>query len=56
MQVLRDRRVANFKNQFRSVVLEGLEIFGHSVVDEVYKECMSIYDEYIKFPSNEQTS
>lgn len=56
MQVLRDRRVQNFKNQFRSVVLEGLEIFGGTIVDQVYKECLDIYDEYLKLPSDEQAS
>ena len=53
MQTLHDRRVANFKNQFRSVVLEGLEIFGGTIVDEVYKECQDIYTEYLKLSSDE---
>lgn len=53
MQTLHERRIQNFKNQFRSVLLEGLEIFGLSVVDEVYKDCISIYDEFLKLPSDE---
>lgn len=56
MQTLHERRVQNFKNQFRSVVLEGLEIFGGTIVDQVYKECQEIYDEYLKLPSDEQAS
>lgn len=47
MQTLHERRVANFKNQFRSVVLEGLEIFGSEVVDEVYHECKGIFADYL---------
>lgn len=53
MQVLRDRRVQNFKNQFRSVVLEGFEIFGGAIVDQVYKECQDIYYEYLNIRSDE---
>lgn len=43
---LRGRRIQNFKNQFKSVVLEGYEIFGEEVVNEVLTECQQIYQEY----------
>ena len=45
--VLSNRRIQNFKSQFKSVVLEGLEIFGPTVVSEVYDECQEIYKEFV---------
>lgn len=53
LAVLSSRRHQNFKNQFKSVVLEGLEIFGLDTVQEVYNECLTIYDEFIKLSSDE---
>lgn len=53
LAVLSSRRHQNFKNQFKSVVLEGLEIFGLETVQEVYEECLKIYDEFIKLSSDE---
>lgn len=48
MLVLHERRIQNFKSQFKSVVLEGFEIFGKPLVDIVYKECSDIYEDYLK--------
>lgn len=47
------RRHQNFKNQFKSVVLEGLEIFGLDTVSEVYNECLKIYDEFLNLSEDE---
>lgn len=46
MITLRGRRIQNFKNQFKSVLLEGYEIFGADIVDDVIKECREIFKEY----------
>lgn len=52
---LRGRRIQNFKNQFKSVVLEGYEIFGEEVVNEVLTECQQIYQEYKELkPSSDE--
>lgn len=53
MQTLRERRINNFKSQFKSVVLEGFEIFGYDIVNEVYLECHDIYKDYLICSSNE---
>lgn len=45
--VLRSRRINNFKSQFKSVILEGYEIFGEAIVEDVLKECKDIYNEYL---------
>lgn len=53
LSVLSSRRRQNFKNQFKSVVLEGLEIFGLDIVQDVYTECLQIYNEFVKLGSDE---
>lgn len=53
MLVLRERRIQNFKSQFKSVVLEGFEIFGKPLVDLIYNECSDIYEDYKKVESDE---
>lgn len=53
MITLRGRRIQNFKNQFKSVVLEGYEIFGSEIVDDVIKECREIFKEYESLMSSE---
>lgn len=53
LAVLSARRHQNFKNQFKSVVLEGLEIFGLETVREVYDECLKIYQEFINLSDDE---
>lgn len=53
LAVLSSRRRQNFKNQFKSVVLEGLEIFGLDLVSEVYDECIKIYNDFIDLPNDE---
>ena len=52
LAVLASRRRNNFKSQFKSVVLEGLEIFGYDLVNDVYNECMEIYKDYTNIESN----
>lgn len=56
LAVLSARRLQNFKNQFKSVVLEGLEIFGLDAVQGVYDECMQIWDEFITLESSASDS
>lgn len=46
LAVLRSRRVQNFKSQFKSVILEGYEIFGSDVVESVISECREIFEDY----------
>lgn len=46
MEVLHNRRVQNFKSQFKSVVLEGFEIFGEAIVTEVWDDCKAILVDY----------
>lgn len=48
MAVLRSRRIQNFKSQFKSVILEGYEIFGSDVVECVISECREIFEDYKK--------
>lgn len=43
---LRSRRTNNYRNQLRSVLLEGLEIFGADITESVIDECRKIYSEY----------
>lgn len=50
---LRSRRTQNFKNQLKSVLLEGYEIFGKTVVEEVEEECKNIYSEYVNIMADE---
>lgn len=47
IETLHERRVQNFKQQLRQVLLEGYEIFGSSIVDSIISDCQKIYDEYI---------
>lgn len=51
--VLRSRRTQNFKNQLKSVLLEGYEIFGKTVVEEVEEDCKRIYSEYVNMIGDE---
>lgn len=53
MITLRGRRTQNFKNQFKSVLLEGYEIFGSEIVEDVIKECREIFKEYESLMSSE---
>lgn len=53
MITLRGRRIQNFKNQFKAVVLEGYEIFGSEIVEDVIKECREIFIEYESLMSSE---
>lgn len=53
MAVLRSRRVQNFKSQFKSVILEGYEIFGSEVVESVISECREIFEDYKKITFDE---
>lgn len=48
IMTLRSRRTQNFKNQLRSVLLEGYEIFGQTVVEEVEEQCKQIYTDYVQ--------
>lgn len=50
---LRSRRTQNFKNQLKSVLLEGYEIFGKSIVEDVEEECKSIYSDYVNIMADE---
>ena len=50
---LRSRRTQNFKNQLRSVLLEGYEIFGKTVVEDVVEECRKTYTEYVQLIGEE---
>lgn len=50
---LRGRRTQNFKNQLKSVLLEGYEIFGKTVVEEVEDECKVIYNDYVNTLTDE---
>lgn len=53
MVVLRSRRVQNFKSQFKSVILEGYEIFGSDVVESIISECREIFEDYKKVTVDE---
>lgn len=53
LAVLRSRRVQNFKSQFKSVILEGYEIFGSEVVESVISECREIFEDYKKITVDE---
>ena len=50
---LRSRRTQNFKNQLKSVLLEGYEIFGKTVVEEIEDECKVIYNDYVNTMADE---
>lgn len=43
---LRSRRTNNYRNQLRSVLLEGYEIFGAEITDAVIDQCRKIYSDY----------
>lgn len=44
---LRTRRINNYKMQLRSVLLEGYEIFGADITDQVIKDCKDVYLEWL---------
>lgn len=47
LKTLSNRRMANYRNQLKSVLLEGLEIFGYTATKDVIDECIDIYNEFI---------
>lgn len=53
LAVLRSRRIQNFKSQFKSVILEGYEIFGFELVESVISECREIFEDYKKLTVDE---
>lgn len=52
LATLHGRRVQNFKTQFKSVLLEGYEIFGPDIVEPLISECRTIFEEYSKMAPN----
>ena len=51
---LRSRRINNYKSQLKNVLLEGYEIFGSDITDDVIAESRQIYKDYLSILESEE--